>query len=148
MLDQAVCPECGAANRIGHGRDPALAKCGKCSTPLQLDHPVEVDDTLLGRHLKLSKGKVLVDVWAPWCGPCHAMAPNFDTAAKTLAGEARLLKLNIDESQTARRLGVSGIPALLLFEDGELVDRKAGLMPTTQIVNWVRSHAHVDQPSI
>lgn len=141
MIDQAVCPDCGAANRIGHEHEAGKAKCGKCAAPLQLNLPIEVDDTQLARHLKSSKGPVLVDVWAPWCGPCRAMAPNFTAAAETLAGEARLLKLNIDESQSARRLGVSGIPALLLFEDGEVVDRKAGLMPTTQIVNWVRSRA-------
>lgn len=141
MIEQAVCPQCGAANRIGHGHDVGKAKCGKCSTPLQLGHPIEVDDAALARHLKRNKGPVLVDVWAPWCGPCRAMAPNFEAAAETLAGEARLLKLNADNSQTSRKLGVSGIPALLLFEDGELVDRKAGLMPTAQIVNWIRSRA-------
>ena len=145
MIDQTVCPHCGATNRIAHGHDARKAKCGRCSESMQLDQPIEVDDATLARHLKRSKGALLVDVWAPWCGPCRAMAPNFAAAAETLAGRVRLMKLNADSSETAGRLGVSGIPALLLFEDGELVGQKAGLMTTTQIIDWV--HSRVSSPA-
>ena len=141
MLSQAVCPQCGAANRIAAGRTAEAAKCGKCGSGRSLDAPLDVDDAALAHHLEKTRGIVLLDVWAPWCGPCRAMAPNFAAAAKTLAGQARLLKLNADTSQTVARLGVSGIPALLMFRDGRIADRKAGLMRAEDLVGWVRSRA-------
>jgi thioredoxin 2 len=140
MLTQTVCSQCGAANRIAAGHDPGAAKCGRCSKNLGLDHPVDVDDAALANHLERTGGVVLVDVWAPWCGPCRAMAPNFAAAARSLAGQARLLKLNADESDTVRQLGVSGIPALLLFRNGHIVARAAGLMRPDALVHWVREH--------
>ena len=141
MLAQTVCSHCGAANRIATGRDISAAKCGRCSRKLELDHPLEVDDEALASHLEHSNGLVLVDVWAPWCGPCRAMAPNFAEAAHLLAGQARLLKLNADDSATVRHLGVSGIPALLLFRNGRIIARKAGLMRADALVRWVREYA-------
>lgn len=140
MLKQTVCSHCGAANRMPAGREPGAAKCGRCSKALELDQPIEVDDAGLANHLERTDGLVLVDIWAPWCGPCRAMAPNFAAAARTLAGQARLLKLNADESTTVRHLGVSGIPALLLFRNGRIVARKAGLMQAGALVHWVREH--------
>ena len=140
MLKQAVCFHCGSVNRIAAGRDAGTPKCGRCSSALDLDHPIEVDDDALARHVERTDGLVLVDVWAPWCGPCRAMAPNFAAAARSLAGQARLLKLNADESTTVRHLGVSGIPALLLFRNGRIVARRAGLVPASGLVAWVREH--------
>jgi len=137
---QFVCPACGSTNRVAAGKPATAARCGKCGEALGLDRPIEVDDAALERHLNRTTGPVLVDVWAPWCGPCRAMAPVFADAARSLAGEARLLKLNADESNTVRHLGVSGIPALLLFRNGRIVDRRAGLTPANQLTAWVRSH--------
>jgi len=141
MITQAVCPSCGAANRVAAGHPPAIAKCGKCSVNLALDAPVEVDDAAFARHLKLTRGAVLVDVWAPWCGPCRSMAPQFEAAAAQLAGEVRLLKMNADTSQTPNKLGVSGIPALILFVDGKEVGRQAGAVRADALVNWVKANA-------
>lgn len=144
MLQQAVCPHCGSTNRIAAraaaSSAPNSAKCGRCAGNLMLHHPLEVDDEGLARHLQQTRGLVLLDVWAPWCGPCRAMAPNFAEAARLMAGEARLLKLNADTSSTVRHLGVSGIPALLLFRDGSIIARKAGLMRPDGLVGWVREH--------
>lgn len=140
-LSQAVCPGCGGVNRIASGHSPGAAKCGRCRQGLALDTPIEVDDATLTLHLERTSGLVLLDVWAPWCGPCRAMAPQFGDAARLLAGQARLLKLNADASKAARRLGVSGIPALLLFRSGRIIDRKAGLMRADALAAWVRSHA-------
>lgn len=139
-MRQFVCPSCGAANRIPEDRDATAARCGRCKSEVVGAAPIDVDAEGLARHLRGTKGApVLVDVWAPWCGPCRAMAPNFAAAAKTLEPDVRLLKLNSEaEPQAAAALGVSGIPALLLFRDGQVIARSAGLMSAQQIVAWTR----------
>jgi thioredoxin 2 len=139
-MPQFVCPNCGAANRIPEGRDARQAKCGKCREPVLTGAPVEVTGAELAAHRNGTKGAaLLLDVWAPWCGPCRSMAPQFSAAAKTLEPEVRALKLNSEaEPAAASALGVSGIPALLLMRDGKIVAQTAGAMPASQIVAWTR----------
>ena len=139
-MKQFVCPSCGAINRIPEGRDARQAKCGKCHGALLTGAPVEVSGAQLRSHRSATKGAaLLLDVWAPLCGPCKSMAPQFAAAAKTLEPEIRLLKLNSDaEPAAAGALGVSGIPALFLIRDGRVIAHTAGAMPASQIVSWTR----------
>ena len=139
-MSQFVCSTCCAANRIPEGRDARQAKCGKCHQPVLTGAPVEVSGAQFEAHKRSTKGAaLLLDVWAPWCGPCRAMAPQFAAAARELEPDVRLLKLNSDaDPQTAAQLGVSGIPALFLIRDGQVVARQAGLMNSKQIVSFAR----------
>jgi thioredoxin 2 len=136
-MSQYVCPHCGASNRIPGERDARQAKCGKCHAPVLTGEPVEVTGAELQAHRAGTRGAaILLDVWAPWCGPCRAMAPQFSAAAKQLEPDVRLLKLNSDaEPAAASALGVSGIPALFLIRDGQVVAQTAGAMPASQIVD-------------
>jgi len=137
-MRQLVCPSCGAVNRAPEAKDPLAAKCGRCGMKLFHGEPVEVTASQLAAHTRSTSGAaVLLDVWAPWCGPCRAMAPQFAAAAAKLEPHVRLLKLNSDAEPTAAsELGVSGIPALILFRDGRVIARQAGAMSASQIVAW------------
>lgn len=136
---QIVCPQCMAINRIPDNRPAQAAKCGKCGSALFTGKPVEADAAMFERQTGRSEVPVLVDVWAPWCGPCRMMAPEFETAAEMLEPGMRLIKLNSDSEQAvAGRLGIRGIPTMLLYRGGSEVARISGAMTSRQIVDWAR----------
>jgi thioredoxin 2 len=139
-LLHVVCPSCNAINRIPESRPAQEAKCGKCHAPLFSGKPVAVTSDSFERHVKRNDIPVLVDFWAPWCGPCRIMAPAYERAAAALEPRFRLLKLNIDEAEllTARH-GIRSVPTLVLFAGGRPVAQVAGAMDTHRLVNWVQN---------
>jgi thioredoxin 2 len=136
-----VCGHCGQVNRVAGDRPAKQAQCGKCRQRLFAGAPLEVDEVKFERHRMRDELPLLVDVWAPWCGPCRTMAPMFAQAAQLLEPDLRLLKLNSDEAQTlSAHLGIRSIPTLLLIWRGKVLARHAGVMDTHRIVNWAREH--------
>ena len=136
-----VCPHCGATNRVAPERSGDKPKCGKCRKPLFDGHPVELDEAGFQRHISGNDVLVVVDFWAPWCGPCRMMAPEFEKAAAMLEPGARLAKVNTEEAQAlAQRFNILSIPTMALFRGGREIARQSGAMGAAQIANWVRAN--------
>lgn len=137
-----VCPHCDAVNRVPADRLDAHPTCGKCKQPLFTGHPVELDQANFMRHIANSDVPVLVDFWAPWCGPCKMMAPAFAQAAQILEPQMRLVKLDTEQAQQlAAQFNIRSIPTLALFKGGREVARQAGAMDARGIVSWAKSKA-------
>jgi thioredoxin 2 len=132
-----VCSACGATNRVpGDKVAQGLAPvCGKCKTPLPVGTPQPVTDASFVQDVEHSPVPVLLDAWAPWCGPCHMLAPIVDQLAAELAGRVRVVKLNVDDNpRTAARFDLRSIPTLLVLKSGREVDRLVGVRPKQEIM--------------
>jgi thioredoxin 2 len=140
-MQVVVCSKCGTKNRVEESRlATSEAKCGRCGTMLagvseQESKPVVVTDQTFEREALQARGRpVLVDCWAPWCGPCRMIAPVLDQLAAESQGRYRIAKLNVDENpQTASRFQIASIPTMLIFKDGQLIDRLIGVQPKQAI---------------
>ncbi|GAA0579064.1 thioredoxin TrxC [Craurococcus roseus] len=134
---QVVCPRCDAINRVPAARLGDGPRCGECRAPLFEAKPAGLSEERFRRHLRHSGIPLLVDFWASWCGPCRAMAPEFEAAARTLEPRFRLVKVSTEEAPNiAAELGIRSIPTLALFAGGREVARQAGAMPARRIAAW------------
>jgi thioredoxin 2 len=136
-----VCPSCNTLNRAPQEKLAAgsSGKCGKCGAPLFEGHPVALNAQSFETHASKSDIPLLVDFWAPWCGPCKAMAPQFEQAAGHLEPKVRFAKVNTDDEQElAGRFRIQGIPTMILFKHGREIARQSGMMNAAGIERWVQ----------
>ncbi|MAM60411.1 thioredoxin TrxC [Maritimibacter sp. UBA3975] len=139
-----TCLDCGALNRAPEDKLGAGPKCGTCGAKLIDGKVRELDPATLAKAAKADDLPLLVDFWAPWCGPCRMMAPEFQKAAQALAPHARLAKINTEDfPKVSMKNNIRGIPALILYQKGREVARQAGAIRAAQIEDFVRSKAKV-----
>jgi len=135
-----VCPHCHAINRVPAARLGQAPNCGQCHRPLFDAHPLELTAATFDKHISRNDIPLLVDFWAPWCGPCKMMAPQFAQAAGLLEPQVRLAKVNTEAEQgLGAQYSIRSIPTLALFRGGREIARQPGAMGAQDIVNWVRS---------
>jgi thioredoxin 2 len=139
---RVVCASCDTTNRVLRERLGPDAHCGSCKKPLLRPEPFELAASNFDKHIESNDLPVVVDFWAPWCGPCRMMAPAYEQAAAELAAQARVAKVDTESEPTlAARFGIRSIPTLVAFRNGREVARQSGAMDRSGLVRWIRSNA-------
>lgn len=143
-MDEALkvaCPHCHAINRVPAQRLAESPTCGRCHKPLFDGHPIALGVDSFAAHQNRSELPLLVDFWAPWCGPCKVMAPQFEAAAAQLEPRVRLAKVDTQSEPTlGQQFAIRSIPTMVLFAQGREIARQAGALGAADIVRWTHSH--------
>jgi thioredoxin 2 len=135
-----VCPHCHTTNRVAADQLAGSPNCGQCKQALFTGRPATFDEAAFDKHISRSNIPVLVDFWAPWCGPCLAMAPAYEQAAAALEPNIRVAKVDTEAvPNLARRFGIRSIPTLMLFQAGRELHRQPGALGAADIVRWVQT---------
>lgn len=141
MNVNVVCPYCLKVNRIPKKENYTKANCGHCKNSLLNSKPIEADAAKFGTFLVNSEIPLVVDFWAPWCGPCRQMAPAFEEAALNMPLKAQFLKVNTEEEpQLGARFGIRSIPTLILFKNGKEIERLSGALSASRLQSWVKQY--------
>ena len=139
-LLHVVCPHCHKTNRVAQEHLFSQPACGSCHQPLFTGAPLQLDAESFAAHIGRSHLPVVVDFWAPWCGPCRMMAPAFAQAAQQLEPQVRLTKLDTEAyPHVAAPYGIRSIPTMIIFQGGNEIARISGALPAGEIVRWVNS---------
>lgn len=133
-----VCPHCNGTNRIPSGKTPDEAKCGRCKQSILDTKPINLTTENFQQHLQKNDIPVIIDFWAPWCGPCKMMGPNFEQASQNFRARVRFAKVNTEEQQSlGAHFNIRSIPTLILFKQGKEVDRLSGALDANQLITWL-----------